>query len=203
MDKDTADNARPEEVTGIERLAESGRIFRATGLPGMVLSRLVRRGKLRRIARGVYVGGGVDLHPLWQAAALSIRVPRIVVCLLSALEYYELTTAWTDGLWIMVPRNQNTPKVHGVHVVRVVPAMVRLDVGIERVDVHGVPVSITSRHRTVVDCWRHSRRVPFSTAIEALRRLRGSPEWNGRELYHCARELGAWKKMRPYVEGLG
>ncbi|MBL4849191.1 MAG: type IV toxin-antitoxin system AbiEi family antitoxin domain-containing protein [Planctomycetes bacterium] len=199
--------AKDKGFTGrVREVASTGVMFRAGDIevPSAVLGRLVASGELRRVDRGVYVGAGVELHPLWKAAGFCLRFPRAVVCLLTALDYYDLTTVSADGTWVMMPRRQNSPRARRsqLHVLRVQQKFLDPALGIDELSVHGVSVSITSPVRTVVDCWRYSRRVPFGTAYDALKGLKAAPHWNGRELFRLARSLGVWRKMRPYVEAL-
>jgi predicted transcriptional regulator of viral defense system len=187
-------------------LSTAGTMFRArdVGVPAMTLSRLVEAGELRRVGRGVYLGAAMKLHPLWEAAAFSLRVPRAVIGLLTALEYYDLTTSWADGLWVLVPRSRNPPqsKESQLKVVRVQEALLEPRLGIDRIEVHGVTVQITSPTRTVLDCWRYASRIPRSEARSALKALRRSEYWNGRELFTLATGTQLWRRIQPYVEGL-
>jgi len=200
-------NSDDDALTARAREAAArGTAFRArdVGVPTAILSRLVERNELHRLGRGVYIASDIELDPLAEAAAVCLRVPRAVLCLMSALEYHDLTTAWADGIWVMVPRDRNPPQdaEARLHVVRVQRKVLQPELGILTLDVHGVPVRITNPPRTVIDCWRYPRRIPHSTAHEALRELRRSPHWNGREFYKLAKALGVWTRLRPYVEGL-
>ena len=203
----TIQNPESKGLTArLRAIASAGTMFRArdVGVPSAILGRLVAKGELRRVDRGVYVAAHAELHPLWKEAGVCLRFPRGVVCLLTALNYYDLTTVWADGTWIMLPRNVNSPRSvrSQLHVLRVLQNLLDPRLGIDELSVHDVAVQITSPVRTVVDCWRYSRRVPFGTAHDALRELRTTPHWNGRELFRLARSLGVWRKMRPYVEAL-
>jgi hypothetical protein len=122
------------------------------------------------------------------------------VGLLTALEHYRLTTSWADGTWILVPRDQNPPREKGLHVVRVDRALLDAPLGIDQIEVHGARVKITSPTRTVLDCWKYTRRIPPSIAIEALNQLRASRFWDGRQIYHLARHLRVWARIRPFLE---
>ncbi len=168
-----------------------------------ILSRLASHGELQRVRRGVYLGAAIDPHPLFEAAAVVKRTPRAVVGLLTALEYHQLTTAWPDGIWIMVPRNQNPPQEEGLRVVRVRRDLLDTSLGIDTIEVHGVDVRITNPTRTVMDCWKYTRRVSHAIALEALRELHSSGDWDGRAMYRLARRLGLWTRLRPYMEVLG
>ena len=172
-------------------------------VPPAILSRLSREGELRRVRRGVYLGVDVEPHPLFEAAAIVKKTPRAVVGGLTALEYYGLTTSWPDGIWILTPRDQNTPQKKGLQVIRVEPELLEPELGIDTMQVHGVEVRITSPTRTVLDCWKYTRRVSHTIALEALRELRHSEQWDGRAFFRLARKLGLWSRLKPYVEALG
>ena len=72
------------------RLARARRLLRARdvtrqGLPTIALTRLVQAGKLERVARGLYGLPGAAINEHRSLAEVSARVPKGVVCLLSAL----------------------------------------------------------------------------------------------------------------------
>lgn len=62
------------------------------GLPTVVLTRLVAAGRLERVARGIYSLPGQAVGEHRSMAEVAIRVPRGVVCLLSALRVHEIGT---------------------------------------------------------------------------------------------------------------
>jgi predicted transcriptional regulator of viral defense system len=205
MQYETEWNQNDSPTDRVRRAVKQGRLVESSDLevPPAILSRLAQRGELNRVRRGVYLGSKIDPHPLYEAAAVVKRTPRAVVGLLTALEYYRLTTSWPDGVWVLVPRDRNPPQGEVLHVVRVLPKFLDLSLGIDTLEVHGVTVKITDPTRSVLDCWKHTRRVSGTVALEALRELRISDHWNGRSLYRLARRLGVWTRLRPYVEALG
>jgi len=185
--------------------ASQGLLITSTDLdiPPSILSRLAHRGELYRVRRGVYIGAEVEPHPLYEAAAVVKRTPRGVVGLLTALEYYQLTTSWPDGVWILVPRDRNLPHEEGLLSVRVRSDLLDQNLGIDTLEVHGVTVRITDPIRTVLDCWKYTRRVSHTVSLEALRELRASEYWDGREIVRLSQEVGVWQRIRSYVEALG
>ncbi len=102
-----------------------------------------------------------------------------------------------------MPRDRNPPQGEGLRVVRVRPDLLDGSLGIDTLEVHGVTVKITNPTRTVLDCWKYTRRVSHTIALEALRELRASEHWSGRDVYRLARKLGVWSRLRPYVEAIG
>lgn len=64
----------------------------AEGIPREYLQRLLGEGLLRRPGRGIYVAAGLEPTPNHTLAQAYKRVPHGIVCLLSALQFHELTT---------------------------------------------------------------------------------------------------------------
>jgi predicted transcriptional regulator of viral defense system len=66
----------------------------------------------------------------------------------------------------------------------------------------GVPVSITSPARTVVDCFRYRKKVGIDVAMEALRDAVSSRITSVREIERAAEVCRARTVMRSYLEAL-
>lgn len=62
------------------------------GIPRVSLTRAVRRGQLERVGRGLYGLPGREVSAHGSLAEVARRVPKGVVCLLSALRFHGLTT---------------------------------------------------------------------------------------------------------------
>src|SRR5450756_51756 len=174
----------------------------AAGLSPRLLGRLVERGLVDRVARGVYVASDAEYtegHALAEAAK---RVPNGVICLLSALRYHELTTQLPWEVWIGIGSKAWAPRTSG-SVLRVIRySASTLTLGIERHTIEGVAVSIFDPAKTVVDCFKYRSTVGFDVALEALRDC-----WRRRlttmdELWHYAEACRMTNVMRPYLESL-
>jgi predicted transcriptional regulator of viral defense system len=64
----------------------------AVGIPRGHLTRLVKRGQLERIGRGLYRLPDSEVGEHHTLAQVAKRIPNAVVCLLSALRFHNLTT---------------------------------------------------------------------------------------------------------------
>lgn len=194
----------------LESLRASGRLFSFSDadVDGYVLQRQVEAGELDRIVRGVYLSADVDRHPLVEAAAVALRTPNAVIGLLSALVFYELTTEWSGGVWMLIPRGQAVPQSQefDIHAVRVLPEFIDQQhdsgLGIATIPVHGVSLRITDPIRTVIDCLKHKRRIRRGIALDALRVLRHSEHWDGARFYQLAQRFRVWEGVRLYLEGM-
>jgi predicted transcriptional regulator of viral defense system len=75
------------------------------GLPTITLTRLVQAGKLDRVARGLYALPGAAMSEHRSLAEVALRVPRGVVCLLSALRFHEIGTQAPFEVWVAIPNH--------------------------------------------------------------------------------------------------
>jgi len=80
------------------------RDLRGLKYPRQVLSELVQSGELVKTARGLYVAADFDLSEHHSLAEVAKRWPQAVVCLLSALQFHELSLELPSEVWIAVPR---------------------------------------------------------------------------------------------------
>lgn len=152
---------------------ELGAFFRPSRLESVGLTRdrlrsLVRRGKVERIGRGLYRTAEEEATEDYTLAMACARVPKSIVCLLSALRVHEIGTQAPAWVWLAIPHKARIPRLPELRH-RIVRFSGRaLTLGVEPVDFEGVPAFITSPARTVVDCFRFERIVGPEVPMEAL-----------------------------------
>jgi len=83
----------------------------AEGIPREYLRRLRAEGLLDRPGRGIYVAADLKPTPNHSLAEACKRVPRGIVCLLSALRFHELTTQTPFEVWLAIDEKARLPKV--------------------------------------------------------------------------------------------
>ena len=189
------------------RLARARTLLRARdvtqqGLPTIALTRLVQAGKLERVARGLYGLPGAEISEHRSLAEVSARVPRAVVCLLSALRVHEIGTQAPFEVWIAIPQHMVTPRLDqpAIRVVRM--ADVALAEGVERLHIDGVEVPVFNAARTVVDCFRFRNKIGLDVALEALRDGWRQRKFTMDDLWRHATSGRVANVMRPYIEAI-
>ena len=75
----------------------------ARAIPRSYLQRFVDEGILIKSGRGVYLSATVEWDEKQSMLEVARRVPHAVVCLLSALQFHELTTELPFEVWIARP----------------------------------------------------------------------------------------------------
>ncbi len=166
------------------------------------LRRLVTKGLLERVSRGVYAPAGrqpTENHSLVQVAA---RAPRSVVCLLSALQFHELTTQMPRSVWIAIGPDDRTPRIQTPTVEVVRFSGRALDEGWKEHMIEGFPVRIYGAAKTVADCFKFRNTVGTDVALEALRECLRDRRATVDQLLHFARICRVENVMRPYLEAM-
>lgn len=180
------------------------------GVSRVYLQRLVDKGLLERVDRGLYVHAAAQVTEFHSLAEVMKRAPRGVVCLLSALQLHGLTTEAPHAVWLMIDRKARAPRIASPKVELVWASGVALRHGVDRRTIEGVPVQLTSPAKTVADCFRYRRHVGLEVALAALRdylrRANGPLKRRGEctlaALAAAARATGTTTLMRPYLEAL-
>lgn len=178
------------------------RDFQAAGITGTELHRLVEKGYVEKVARGLYRDPKVETSAKADMVLASRQVPQGVVCLLTALRFHGLTVQNPFEVWMAVPSKAWRPRVEHPPLRLVFLSPSALAQGVETHNVDGVPVRIFSAAQTVADCFRFRNRVGVDVAVEALRDyLRVRPKELD-ALVRAARANKVAKVMQPYLEAL-
>jgi predicted transcriptional regulator of viral defense system len=175
---------------------ESCGIWRAT------LGKLVKSGNIERIGRGLYAlpdGKITENHTL---AEVGKRVPKGIVCLISALRFHGLTTQQSPEVWLAIDGKAREPRMDSVPIRIVRSSGMALESGREEHDIEGVKVSIYCPAKTVADCFKFRNKIGMDVALEALRETWREKRSTMDELMHYARICRVENVMRPYLESL-
>ena len=196
-----------EPQARVVQLARKRRLFRlseavAVGVHPEYVRRLTRQGQLTRVGRGLYALPQLEPTEHHTLAEVAKRAPKGIVCLLTALRFYGLGTQNPREVWLAVDRRAGIPRIDftPVRIVRI--SGVALSAGIDKHDIDGVPVRITSPARTVVDCFKFRNKIGIDVAVEALREYRRLRKGTVDELWRQADRLRLAKVIRPYWDAM-
>ena len=184
--------------TGVVRARE----IREAGLHPEYLRKLCKSGQLIRTGRGLYVLADGDFTEHHSIAEASKRVPHGIVCLLSALSYYEIGTQNPHQIWMAIDRAMRKPKVDypPIRIFRF--SGPSLKEGIEEKKIEGVSVQVYNPAKTVADCFKYRNKVGIDVAIEALKECWRSRRCEIDELIYYAKICRVRNIMQPYMEAI-
>ncbi|MGI8783636.1 MAG: type IV toxin-antitoxin system AbiEi family antitoxin domain-containing protein [Acidobacteriota bacterium] len=174
----------------------------AVGIPRNYLGRLVHRGQLQRVERGLYTASTVTPSEHMSLLEVSHKVPKAVICLLSALRFHEIGTQAPFEVWIALDGKAWSPKVSypPVRIVRLSRQALRFGVGKHRVG--GGTIRVFTPAKTVADCFKFRHKIGTDVAIEALRDCYRQKKTSMEELWAAAKVCRVANVMKPYMESL-
>ena len=173
------------------------------GISHRKLQGWVAEGRVEKIGYGLYRISDIEPTESENVAMVAAAIPNAVVCLLTALRYYDIGTQSPHEIWIALDRKHRKP-AHPpcrVHIVRFSGRM--LTYGVLQNSALGVPFRITSPARTVVDCFRYRKKFGLDVALEALEDISRSGIATIGEIERAAEICRASTVMRPYMEARG
>ena len=186
----------------------SGGVFRAKdaaegGVHWRDLYALRDEGFLVELSRGVFRLADAEMSPYLDLIAVSRRSPQGVICLNSALSFWDLTDEVPAEVHLAVPRGTHRPRISYPPVRVHVFVAGTFELGRERVRLEsGEEICIYSPERSVVDAMRLRGQVGADVAYEALRLYLRSPGASPGDLLRLARRLKAGKPMADALEVL-
>lgn len=174
----------------------------AHDIPREYLRRLTERGDLVRLGRGLYQRADHDVTAQHSLAEAAKRVPKGVLCLLSALRVHDLTTQNPFDVWMAIGHKDRKPTVDhlSLRVVRMSGAA-RTE-GIEKREIEGVSVPVYGPAKTVADCFKFRTTVGTDVAIEALRDFHRKRAGTMDQLWHYADICRVRTVIKPYMEAI-
>lgn len=154
------------------------------------------------VTRGLYRIAEMEIPAQVNFVDVAKRVPRGVICLLSALSFHELTTQMPHQIWIAIDRKARKPKIDYPPVRVFHFSGTSFAQGIETHSIMEQKVQIYSSAKTVIDCFRWKNEVGLDVAIEAAKDYLSRRDSSPSKLMEYAKACKVEKFVRPYLEAL-
>jgi predicted transcriptional regulator of viral defense system len=163
---------------------------------------LCNEGSLERISRGVFRLSA--LPPISNPDLVTVfsRVPRAVVCLISALSFHRITTQIPHQISIALEKGAETPRISypPISVHRFQTAAFKA--GIENHKIDTINIRVYSPEKTLADCFKFRHKVGMDVVIEALRLYKTRKPFKVDDILKYARICRVKKIMMPYLEAI-
>jgi len=124
---------------------------------------------INRLDRGLYsLSEGMSFsNP--DLIAISIKIPKGIVCLLSALSFHEATDEIPKYVDVAIPRGTHESRIKYPPVRFYRFATDTWRAGVEKHEIEGHEIKIYSLAKTIVDCFKFRNRIGINVAREALK----------------------------------
>lgn len=174
----------------------------AADVARVTLARMVSSGQLERVARGLYRLPTRDASQHFELAAVARKAPQGVFCLLTALQFHELTTQLPWQVWVGMPRGSHCPRVDQPPLRMVQFTGEHYSYGIEEHRRDNTTLRVYSVAKTVADCFKHRNKIGLDVAIEALKDAVSHRRASFDDIGRAAEVCRVAMVMRPYLETL-
>jgi predicted transcriptional regulator of viral defense system len=169
------------------------------GIHPRELSNFVAEGKAERVQRGVYrLVGGESFDKDW-LLEVSYRVPKGVVCLLSAMDFHGLSTFVPSDIHLAVPTGSHLPKFEYPSVMLHQFSEHLYKFGVEKHKVGPGTIKVYSPEKTIADLLRFQKRYGLELFLEALKTYWSRKGRSASKLMEAAKVCGVERSMQLYL----
>jgi len=159
-------------------------------------------GIIERLAQGLYrlADGPILSNP--DFAIVAAKVPKGVLCLVSALSYHGITNEIPHQVYLALPRGAEEPRLDHPPMKTFRFGAPTFEEGIEYHEIDGIPVKIYGPEKTIADCFKYRNKIGLDVALESLKFYRRRKHFKADELIRYARICRVEKVMRPYIKAI-
>ena len=162
------------------------------------------QGVLIQLSRGLY--RLADAPPISNPDLVSIamRLPKAVICLISALDFHNLTEQIPHFVYIALPQGSEEPRFNNLPLQVIRPSKKIFHAGIQEFILDNAFVKIYDPEKTITDCFKYRNKFGLDVAIDAIQRYFEQPsnKQNLNALMEYAKLNRVDKIMMPYIETL-
>ena len=174
----------------------------ALGIAPRTLYSMREMGMITRLDRGIYYLPMPD--PLGYPDLINVfmRVPKAIICLISALHFYGLTSHIPHRVSVALPQSAVKPKIEFPPLDIIWLSEKVYSAGIVEQQVDGFTIKMYSKEKTIADCFKFRNKIGITVAVEALKEYLAQRERSIDLLLSYARLDRVEKLISPYLEAL-
>lgn len=170
------------------------------GLRPELLSQWVEQGRAERLQRGIYRLQDFEAIEHETLIELSLKIPRGVVCLHSALSFHELGTVIPSEIQIAIPNHSRAPKLDYPPVNYFYYSDKQYNYGIEVHTFSGRQLKVHSQEKALVDSFYQRNKLGKDVFLESLQDYLASSQRSIPKLIEAAKVRRVFNTIRPYIE---
>ena len=173
----------------------------AQGISRQTLCDYCNSGKLVRMGRGVYLPVFTNNSDFPEIEVLQRKGTDFVLCLFSALKFYNIGTQNPSGIWIAIRKTQHIPRVaFQLECIRCEERYFHALVS--TYTLNNLPIKVYSPAKTIADCFKFRNKIGLDVAMEALREAWQKKLFTMDELSAAANICRVERIITPYMEML-
>jgi predicted transcriptional regulator of viral defense system len=183
------------------KVMRSAEIF-AEGIQPRTLYQMRDGGLIIQEGRGLYRLADEQIWSDPDLAVVSLRIPKGVVCLISALYFHQITTQIPHEVYIALPKDSEKPRIQYPPTRFFWISPKPFKAGIEKHRIDNVDVKVYNIAKTIADCFKFRNKIGMDVALEALQEGLRRKLCTPAEILQFARIDRVERIMLPYLEAL-
>ena len=140
----------------------------AEGIHQRDIKSILDKGIVIKVKNGLYRLSDTPVISNQSFIDLACAVPEGVICLLSALSYYELTTFNPSVISMAIHRKSWRPKIEYPPVEFYYFSKKQFEAGIDKIKIRDHKMNIYCIEKTICDCFRYRNKLGIDIAKEGL-----------------------------------
>jgi len=172
------------------------------GINRRYLRDLINEGVIERIKQGLYRWKDAKFDVEEELINVSKIIHHGVICLVSALAYYDLT-AYTPGEYTMAVRRNYNIKLPDYPPIKLYYFSDKYYMdGVEKIDIDGNIIKIYNIEKTICDCLRYEDKISKDIIIESIKEYVKRRDKNISKLMKYAAKAKVKDAVQKYIEVL-
>jgi len=166
------------------------------------LKALEIKGKVNKIARGIYALSQHEIGPHPDLILASLQSPHGVICLLSALAFHEVTDEIPHRVNMSIPPSAHANRIKYPPVKFFRFASVAWETGIEEHIFNGHTIRIYNLPKTIADCFKFRNKIGMDVVRKALKTALAEKKAQPGDIMHYAGICRITNIIKPVLETL-
>ena len=172
------------------------------GFHKAILKAVLNSGQIQKIDRGLYrLSDGSTLSSP-DLVAVSIKIPKGILCLLSALAFHEATNEIPHYVDIAIPRGAHANKMEYPPVRFYRFASSTWKAGIEEHEIEDHKIKVYNLAKTIADCFKFRNRIGADVARDALKVAVTEKGIKPKEIIQYAKICRVDSIVKPILEAM-
>ncbi|MBN1997007.1 type IV toxin-antitoxin system AbiEi family antitoxin domain-containing protein [candidate division KSB1 bacterium] len=178
--------------------------LKGASVQSQAIAQLVQDGVIEKIKPGLYRLAELPLINMIPISYIDVckAIPNGVICLLSALEHFELTTFNPSEIYVALPHSSKPPKMYYPPVRSFYYRDRFYNYGINTIKTGQGNIQIYDKEKSICDMFRYRKKLGEDIALEALKNYLKQNDVNIQKLTKDAIHCQVKTIILPYLKAM-
>lgn len=169
------------------------------GIPRVYLSKMIEKGIIERIDRGIYVTKDFEYDEYY---LFQLKYPKTVYSYNTALYFYGVTERTPIKMDVSISKDYNPHRFKDiVNVYRINDELFNLGI-VEKKSPQGMKVRTYNLERTVCDIIKDKDSIDIEIRNKAIKKAIKGKEFNASKMFDYAKKMNIYEKVKNYMEAI-